>query len=163
MRSSGQEIPNEAGDPAALPGLDQCTIWCGPCVRRNLRASPSTRCWRSRRSTGCRRQLGSRSTGRSIPTAVQSRMRLLLCQTSPYLSRSRCRRRLRPTDHCQDQHWRHPGARVTPDGWTHEPVALGTNTILQRAEGRYRSMPGIIVPGWIGNPFSILTKAPRRG
>jgi DNA repair photolyase len=44
--------------------------------------------------------------------------------------------------------------------WTHEPVALGTNTDpYQRAEGRYRLMPNIIgaLTG-SGTPFSILTK-----
>ena len=44
--------------------------------------------------------------------------------------------------------------------WVHEPVMLGTNTDpYQRAEGRYRLMPGII--GALtesGTPFSILTK-----
>lgn len=44
--------------------------------------------------------------------------------------------------------------------WMHEPVALGTNTDLyQRAEGRYRLMPGIIAAlADSGTPFSILTK-----
>ena len=44
--------------------------------------------------------------------------------------------------------------------WTHEPVALGTNTDpYQRAEGRYRLMPGIITGlAESGTPFSILTK-----
>jgi DNA repair photolyase len=44
--------------------------------------------------------------------------------------------------------------------WTHEPVALGTNTDpYQRAEGRYRLMPGIITAlAETGTPFSILTK-----
>jgi DNA repair photolyase len=44
--------------------------------------------------------------------------------------------------------------------WTHEPVALGTNTDpYQRAEGRYRLMPGIIAGlAESGTPFSILTK-----
>lgn len=44
--------------------------------------------------------------------------------------------------------------------WQHQPVALGTNTDpYQRAEGRYKLMPGII--GALtesGTPFSILTK-----
>ena len=44
--------------------------------------------------------------------------------------------------------------------WKHEHVAMGTNTDpYQRAEGRYRLMPGII--GTLtdsGTPFSILTK-----
>ncbi|WP_425953540.1 Rv2578c family radical SAM protein [Xylanimonas sp. McL0601] len=44
--------------------------------------------------------------------------------------------------------------------WTHEPVALGTNTDpYQRAEGRYRLMTGIIEAlADSGTPFSILTK-----
>jgi DNA repair photolyase len=44
--------------------------------------------------------------------------------------------------------------------WTHETVALGTNTDpYQRAEGRYRLMPGIIgALADSGTPFSILTK-----
>ncbi|WP_405374818.1 MULTISPECIES: Rv2578c family radical SAM protein [unclassified Microbacterium] len=45
-------------------------------------------------------------------------------------------------------------------GWNREPVALGTNTDpYQRAEGRYRLMPGIIdALASSGTPFSILTK-----
>jgi DNA repair photolyase len=44
--------------------------------------------------------------------------------------------------------------------WAHHPVALGTNTDpYQRAEGRYRLMPGIIEAlSTSGTPFSILTK-----
>lgn len=44
--------------------------------------------------------------------------------------------------------------------WTHETVALGTNTDpYQRAEGRYALMPGIVgALGDSGTPFSILTK-----
>jgi DNA repair photolyase len=44
--------------------------------------------------------------------------------------------------------------------WQHEHVALGTNTDpYQRAEGRYRLMPGIIrALTASGTPFSILTK-----
>ncbi|MBN9223756.1 MAG: DNA repair photolyase [Microbacterium sp. SCN 70-27] len=44
--------------------------------------------------------------------------------------------------------------------WAHEGVALGTNTDpYQRAEGRYRLMPGIIEAlETSGTPFSILTK-----
>lgn len=44
--------------------------------------------------------------------------------------------------------------------WRREPVAMGTNTDpYQRAEGRYRLMPGIIgsLARW-GTPFSVLTK-----
>ncbi len=44
--------------------------------------------------------------------------------------------------------------------WQHETVALGTNTDpYQRAEGRYRLMPGIIETlAASGTPFSVLTK-----
>jgi DNA repair photolyase len=44
--------------------------------------------------------------------------------------------------------------------WAHEPVALGTNTDpYQRAEGRYRLMPGVIEAlAASGTPFSVLTK-----
>ncbi len=44
--------------------------------------------------------------------------------------------------------------------WTREPVMLGTNTDpYQRAEGRYRLMPGIVTALTAsGTPFSILTK-----
>src|SRR4029450_154984 len=46
--------------------------------------------------------------------------------------------------------------------WRPETVALGTNTDpYQRAEGRYRLMPGIIdALAASGTPFSILTKGP---
>ncbi len=46
--------------------------------------------------------------------------------------------------------------------WQREAVALGTNTDpYQRAEGRYRLMPGIITAlADSGTPFSILTKGP---
>ncbi|WP_460707399.1 Rv2578c family radical SAM protein [Myceligenerans halotolerans] len=51
-------------------------------------------------------------------------------------------------------------AEVTKPSWSHESVALGTNTDpYQRAEGRYRLMPGIISAlADSGTPFSILTK-----
>ena len=44
--------------------------------------------------------------------------------------------------------------------WMHDPVMLGTNTDpYQRAEGRYRLMPGIVSAlTESGTPFSILTK-----
>ena len=44
--------------------------------------------------------------------------------------------------------------------WQRDPVALGTNTDpYQRAEGRYRLMPGIVAAlTESGTPFSILTK-----
>lgn len=50
---------------------------------------------------------------------------------------------------------------ATPS-WTRERVALGTNTDpYQRAEGRYRLMPGIITAlAESGTPLSVLTKGP---
>lgn len=44
--------------------------------------------------------------------------------------------------------------------WRREPVAMGTNTDpYQRAEGRYRLMPGVIGSlAGSGTPFSVLTK-----
>jgi DNA repair photolyase len=50
-------------------------------------------------------------------------------------------------------------------GWNRELVALGTNTDpYQRAEGRYRLMPGIITAlADSGTPFSILTKGTLLG
>jgi DNA repair photolyase len=49
---------------------------------------------------------------------------------------------------------------LSKPSWQHPPVALGTNTDpYQRAEGRYRLMPGIIAAlAHSGTPFSILTK-----
>lgn len=51
---------------------------------------------------------------------------------------------------------------VARRSWSREHVALGTNTDpYQRAEGRYRLMPGIIrTLAGSGTPFSILTKGP---
>lgn len=52
------------------------------------------------------------------------------------------------------------GRELAKPRWAHEAVALGTNTDpYQRAEGRYRLMPGIIAAlAESGTPFSILTK-----
>ncbi|SFQ51550.1 intein C-terminal splicing region/intein N-terminal splicing region [Amycolatopsis arida] len=51
-------------------------------------------------------------------------------------------------------------AQLRRPSWPREHVAMGTNTDpYQRAEGRYRLMPGIISAlGRSGTPFSILTK-----
>ncbi|CCG03533.1 Rv2578c family radical SAM protein [Blastococcus saxobsidens] len=52
------------------------------------------------------------------------------------------------------------GKELTRPTWRREHVALGTNTDpYQRAEGRYRLMPGVIrALADSGTPFSILTK-----
>jgi DNA repair photolyase len=49
---------------------------------------------------------------------------------------------------------------LTRPGWSREPVAMGTNTDpYQRAEGRYRLMPGVITAlAGRRTPLSILTK-----
>lgn len=54
---------------------------------------------------------------------------------------------------------------LSKPGWGHHHVALGTNTDpYQRAEGRYRLMPGIISAlADSGTPFSILTKGTLLG
>ncbi|MEV5830985.1 Rv2578c family radical SAM protein [Spirillospora sp. NPDC052242] len=51
-------------------------------------------------------------------------------------------------------------AELAAPRWRGEPVAMGTNVdCYQRAEGRYRLMPGIITAlADAANPFSILTK-----
>ena len=51
-------------------------------------------------------------------------------------------------------------AQLRAPGWTHEHVAMGTNTDpYQRAEGRYALMPGVLAAlTESGTPFSILTK-----
>jgi DNA repair photolyase len=51
-------------------------------------------------------------------------------------------------------------AELRRRSWRRELVALGTNTDpYQRAEGRYRLMPGVIRQlAWSGTPLSILTK-----
>ncbi|NDL60800.1 Rv2578c family radical SAM protein [Phytoactinopolyspora mesophila] len=51
---------------------------------------------------------------------------------------------------------------VARKSWSRDHVALGTNTDpYQRAEGRYKLMPGIIrALAGSGTPFSILTKGP---
>jgi DNA repair photolyase len=52
------------------------------------------------------------------------------------------------------------GRELAKPSWGRHPVALGTNTDpYQRAEGRYKLMPGIIEAlATSGTPFSILTK-----
>ncbi|HEY3472820.1 MAG TPA: intein-containing Rv2578c family radical SAM protein, partial [Amycolatopsis sp.] len=51
-------------------------------------------------------------------------------------------------------------AQLKKPSWRREPVAMGTNTDpYQRAEGRYRLMPGIITAlARSGTPLSVLTK-----
>ncbi|MBW4095856.1 MAG: radical SAM protein, partial [Acidobacteria bacterium] len=56
-------------------------------------------------------------------------------------------------------------AELSKPSWGHHHVALGTNTDpYQRAEGRYKLMPGIIKSlAETGTPFSILTKGTLLG
>ena len=133
---------------------------CARCVRRSLRASPS-------RGLG---EVGAQSSakggctplqldGQPLPR-LQSRLRLLLRPQHPHLPRSRRRedfdRQIIVKINIGDVLAR----ELRRPTWTHEPVALGTNTDpYQRAEGRYRLMPGIIAAlAGSGTPFSILTK-----
>ena len=53
-------------------------------------------------------------------------------------------------------------AELSRPRWTHEHVALGTNTDpYQWVEGRYKLMPGIWEAFWdSGTPASVLTKSP---
>ena len=53
-------------------------------------------------------------------------------------------------------------AELADPRWTHEPIAMGTNTDpYQRAEAKYRLTRGVLEAlAEHGNPFSILTKSP---
>jgi DNA repair photolyase len=161
MRWSGQDISNEAGDPAALPGLDQL---------HNL-----VRSVRTPEFAGITfHEVLAKSALNRIPKAAGLPFNWTV---NPY----------RGCSHgCVYCFARHTHTYLDLDAgddfdrqiivkinigdilarelrrasWTHEPVALGTNTDpYQRAEGRYRLMPGIIAAlAGSGTPFSILTK-----
>ena len=105
MRWSGQEISNEAGDPAALPGLDQL---------HNL-----VRSVRTPEFAGITfHEVLAKSALNRVPKAAGLPFNWTVnpyrgcshgcvycfARTHPHLPRSRCRRGLRPPDHCQDQH-----------------------------------------------------------
>src|SRR5215472_10817987 len=119
------------------------------------------RCMPSRLSTGSRTHPGCRSGGRSIPTA-DARTHVFYCfarQTHTYLD----------LDAGQDFNSKIVVKVNAPElarkelarpSWAGEHIAMGTNVdCYQRAEGRYRLMPGIIAAlRDARNPFSILTK-----
>ncbi len=161
MRWAGQEISNEAEDPAALPGLGRMSSFVRtvrtpefsgitfhevlaksalnrvPAVSRvpfNWTVNPYRGC-----SHGCVYCFarGTHSyldldTGRDFDSQI-----IVKINIAEVL-----------------------GRELRRPSWAREPVALGTNTDpYQRAEGRYRLMPGIIgVLAESGTPFSILTK-----
>ncbi len=161
MRWAGQEISNEAEDPAALPGLGRMSSFVRtvrtpefsgitfhevlaksalnrvPAVSRvpfNWTVNPYRGC-----SHGCVYCFarGTHSyldldTGRDFDSQI-----IVKINIADVL-----------------------GRELRRPSWAREPVALGTNTDpYQRAEGRYRLMPGIIsVLADSGTPFSILTK-----
>src|SRR5215472_3888872 len=119
------------------------------------------RCMPSRLSTGSRTHPGCRSGGRSIPTA-DARTHVFYCfarQTHTYLD----------LDAGQDFNSKIVVKVNAPElarkelarpSWAGEHIAMGTNVdCYQRAEGRYRLMPGILTAlRDAANPFSILTK-----
>src|SRR5215213_79720 len=76
------------------------------------------------------------------------------------MARDGRRPRLRHPGGRQDQPGGLPRKELARPSWKREHVALGTNTDpYQRAEGRYRLMPGVIrALADSGTPFSILTK-----
>jgi DNA repair photolyase len=161
VRWAGQEISNEAEDPAALPGLGRMSSFVRtvrtpefsgitfhevlaksalnrvPAVSRvpfNWTVNPYRGC-----SHGCVYCFarGTHSyldldTGRDFDSQI-----IVKINIAEVL-----------------------GRELRRPSWAREPVALGTNTDpYQRAEGRYRLMPGIIsVLADSGTPFSILTK-----
>ena len=161
MRWAGQEISNEAEDPAALPGLGRMSSFVRtvrtpefsgitfhevlaksalnrvPAVSRvpfNWTVNPYRGC-----SHGCVYCFarGTHSyldldTGHDFDSQI-----IVKINIAEVLARE-----------------------LRRPSWTRESVALGTNTDpYQRAEGRYRLMPGIIgALAESGTPFSILTK-----
>jgi DNA repair photolyase len=161
MRWAGQEISNEAGDPSALPGLDRL---------HNL-----VRSVRTPEFAGITfHEVLAKSALNHVPKAAGLPFNwtvnpyrgcshgCVYCfarQTHTYLdldSGDDFDRQIIVKINIADVLAR----ELRKPSWTHEPVALGTNTDpYQRAEGRYRLMPNIIgaLTG-SGTPFSILTK-----
>ena len=123
----------------------------------------STRSGPARRSTACRPPRGCPSAGRStriaaarMPASTASPARRTTISTSTPGATSSARSWSRSTcPRCCA-----PSSRVP--SWTHEHVAMGTNTDpYQWVESRYRLMPGI----WealrdSATPCSVLTKSP---
>jgi DNA repair photolyase len=161
MRWAEQEISREAGDPAALPGLDRL---------QNL-----VRSVRTPEFAGITfHEVLARSALNSVPKAAGLPFNWTV---NPYRGCSHgCVYCFARNTHTYldldagDDFDRQIIVKINVGDvlarelrratWTREPVALGTNTDpYQRAEGRYRLMPGIIAAlTGSGTPFSILTK-----
>jgi DNA repair photolyase len=158
MRWAGQEISNEAGDPAALPGLDRLHN-----LVRSVRTPEFTF-----------HEVLAKSALNHVPKAAGLPFNWTV---NPYRGCSHgCVYCFARNTHTYldldagDDFDRQIIVKINigdalarelrRPSWTHEPVALGTNTDpYQRAEGRYRLMPGIIAAlTGSGTPFSILTK-----
>ena len=161
MRWAGQEISNQAGDPAALPGLDRLhnlvrsvrtpefagitfhEVLAKSALNHVPKAAGLPFNWTVNPYRGCSHgcvYCFARNTHTYLDLdAGDDFDRQIIVKIN--LADVLARELRRPT-------------------WTHEPVALGTNTDpYQRAEGRYRLMPGIIAAlAGSGTPFSILTK-----
>jgi DNA repair photolyase len=161
MRWAGQEISNQAGDPAALPGLDRLhnlvrsvrtpefagitfhEVLAKSALNHVPKAAGLPFNWTVNPYRGCSHgcvYCFARNTHTYLDLDAGDdfdRQIVVKINIADVLAREL----RRPT-------------------WTHEPVALGTNTDpYQRAEGRYRLMPGIIAAlAGSGTPFSILTK-----
>jgi DNA repair photolyase len=161
MRWAGQEISEEACDPAALPGLDRL---------HNL-----VRTVRTPEFAGITfHEVLAKSALNKVPVASKVPFNWTV---NPYRGCSHgCVYCFARNTHTYldldagDDFDRQIVVKINVaevlarelrrPSWTHEPVALGTNTDpYQRAEGRYRLMPGIITGlAESGTPFSILTK-----
>ena len=161
MRWAGQEISNETEDPAALPGLG--------------RMSSFVRTVRTPEFDGIIfHEVLAKSALNRVPTVSRVPFNWTV---NPYRGCSHgcvyCF--ARGTHSYLDLDTGHDfdsqiivkiniadvlGRELRRPSWTRESVALGTNTDpYQRAEGRYRLMPGIIdALAESGTPFSILTK-----
>src|SRR5215213_4096892 len=161
MRWAGQEISNQAGDPAALPGLDQLhsfvrsvrtpdfagitfhEVLAKSALNQVPKAAGLPFNWTVNPYRGCSHgcvYCFARNTHTYLDLdAGQDFDRQIIVKIN--IGDVLARELRQPT-------------------WTGEPVALGTNTDpYQRAEGRYRLMPGIIAAlAGSGTPFSILTK-----
>jgi DNA repair photolyase len=161
MRWAGQAISNEAGDPAALPGLDRMhnlvrsvrtpefagitfhEVLAKSALNRVPKAAGLPFNWTVNPYRGCSHgcvYCFARNTHTYLDLdagADFDRQIIVKINIGDVLAREL----RRPT-------------------WTNEPIALGTNTDpYQRAEGRYRLMPGIIAAlTGSSTPFSILTK-----
>jgi DNA repair photolyase len=161
MRWAGQEISNQTGDPAALPGLDRL---------QNL-----VRSVRTPEFAGITfHEVLAKSALNHVPKAAGLPFNWTV---NPYRGCSHgCVYCFARNTHTYldldagDDFDRQIIVKINigdvlarelrRSTWTHEPVALGTNTDpYQRAEGRYRLMPQIIAAlTGSGTPFSILTK-----